>query len=151
MPYKDPERHKAYDRDRRRRLRSGAAKKAQEAAAGIAARGRTSGTPRKSSTPALPIQPSARELLGVLAGQINSLIESRVDPVVRARSVAYLSGVALRAVEATDLEERLEALEAQIAAVNSEFREGRSNATQRTIVQSREGACRARDGGGWRR
>ncbi len=95
MPYKDPERRRAYQREWRKLKRAG----------------RTS----SSSTLQLPTPfrlQTAREVLELLEEQVNAV---RADPALstleRARCICSLSGVLLRAVETATHEERLIALE----------------------------------------
>ena len=99
MPFRDPERRRAYQRERAQLRRAGRAD-----------------APAKASLPAPVRIQTARDLLGLLEEQLNAL---RGDPalgtVERARSIGSLAGVALRAVETADLEQRVEALEAVLA------------------------------------
>ena len=60
---------------------------------------------------ALPVEHPA-DVLAVLAEQINAVrADAHADPIESARTVGFLAGVALRAMEANGLAERLEAVE----------------------------------------
>jgi hypothetical protein len=100
MPYRDPERRRAYQAEYRRLKRAGRLE-----------------TPARVELPAQFRLQTARDVLALLEEQINSV---RWDPAVstleRARCIGSLAGVALRAVEAGQLEERLAALEAVLGS-----------------------------------
>jgi hypothetical protein len=54
----------------------------------------------------------AAEVLCVLKSQIDALLaDAKISTVERARTVAYVASVALRAIESATLEERLAAVE----------------------------------------
>ena len=96
MPYKDPDRRRAYARDYRRLRRAG----------------------DTGSTPVHPVIPlptrlrTAADVIELLREQVGLV---RADPSMpagdRARTVGFLCGVALRAIEAGNLAARIEALE----------------------------------------
>jgi hypothetical protein len=96
MPYKDPERQRAYKREWARMQRAG-----------------ESGTPCGTPVP-LPFRiKAASDVLALLEEQIGALrADDALSTVERARAVGYLAGIALKAIEAGDLTARLEALEA---------------------------------------
>ena len=96
MPYRDPDKRRAYDRDYKRTARAGGGP-----------------TPSQTLVP-LPFRlKTAPDALRLLEEQVAAV---RDDPeagtLERARCVGYLVGVALKAIEAGDLAARLEAVEA---------------------------------------
>ena|SRR6476660_3544048 len=95
MPYCDPERRRAYQRERKRLERAG----------------RTD-SPTKTVLPE-PIRiQTARDVLALLNEQINLLrSDESLGTIQRARAIGSLAGVTLRAVESADLEVRLAAVE----------------------------------------
>jgi hypothetical protein len=100
MPYADPEKRRAYDRERRRRKRAEALQEA--------------GTQKKVSTPTRA--GSVADIQEILADEVARVREEDCDVVIRARTVGYLAGVLLRAFELGDLEKRLAALETELAS-----------------------------------
>ena len=108
MPYRDPERQRAAQRESVRRRRAGAPR-----------RTRRTVEPGRAPAPAVPSSDElleARGWLGLLAAQGGAVRDAAADdalPLVmsRARCIAFLASVALRAVEVTDLEARVAALE----------------------------------------
>lgn len=99
MPYADPGRRRDYQRERARFRRAGRAD-----------------TPARVELPAPLRVQTARDVLDLLAEQINLLrADLSLGTVERARCLGGLAGVALRAVETADLEARLAALEAVLA------------------------------------
>ena len=96
MPYKDPALRAQYQREYKRLRRGGAGE-----------------TPVHPAIPAEVRLRTAADVLALLAEQVASV---RVDPeagsLEKARTVGYLAGIALRAIEAGDLAARLEAVEA---------------------------------------
>jgi len=99
MPFKDVSRRRQYMRDYARRRR-----------------GSHSLQVIQSVDPDVTLPPteSARGLLRILGGCIQDILRSRADPLMKGRAVAYVVSIALRAVETTDLESRLAALEEKI-------------------------------------
>ena len=95
MPYKDPERQRAYKREWAQMRRAG-----------------ESGTPCGTPVP-LPFRiKTASDVLALLEEQIGALrADGALSTVERARTVGYLAGIALKAIEAGDLAARLEAVE----------------------------------------
>ncbi len=97
MPFRDPEQRRAYDRERRRRLRA-----AGQSGTGIA------------------LSPATR--LVVADGVEALLVEAvtlvrrdvRAKGTERARALGYLASVALRLIEAHHLGERLQAVEDEL-------------------------------------
>ena len=67
--------------------------------------------PAAEPVPPVPLDGPA-DVLAVLAEQVNAVrADHLADPVERARTLGFLAGVALRAMEAKDLAARLEAVE----------------------------------------
>lgn len=93
MPYKDPERQKAYQRERARERRAGLPRN----------------TPITLEGPAR-VQ-TAQDVLDLLGLTIGEVREAEADVLVKARVIGYLAGVTLKAVEVAGLEARLEAIE----------------------------------------
>ena len=100
MPYADKERRRQHDRERRRKTRAGAVAAVVE------------GT--KKTCPFLPSEPTARDVLRTLAGQINAVIDSGAEVLTTARATGYLAGVILKAIEIGDFEQRLSELEEEL-------------------------------------
>jgi hypothetical protein len=99
MPFADPERRREYQRERARLRRAG----------------RTD-APVKAELPAPVRIQTARDVLELLAEQINALrADLSLGTVERARCLGGLAGVTLRAVETANLEARLAALEAALS------------------------------------
>lgn len=94
MPYKDPADRRAYDADYKRLRRAGC--------------------PTLSSPlvpPEVRLQ-TARDVLQLLADQVNAVrAAAEADPLDKARTIGFLAGIALRAIEAGDQQARIEALE----------------------------------------
>src|SRR5688572_13541608 len=96
MPYTDPERRRQYQREYRRVSRAGECT-----------------TPCQSRIPAEFRLTTARDALAVFDEQIAAVrAETRVSTMERARTIGFLVGVALRAIESGDQAARLEAVEA---------------------------------------
>jgi CBS-domain-containing membrane protein len=100
MPIADHEKRKAYHRDYWRYRRSG-------------------GTQTGTQTPAMSDIPSeyrlatAADILDVLGEQLAAILEdTELGSVERARTIGYLAGIMLKAIETTNMAGRLEALEA---------------------------------------
>ena len=101
MPFKDPERRRSYNRDYQRLRRSGQ----PTGSRGVE-------VIRVSN---LQQTETARGLLRILGGLISDVLESKQgDAFIKARTVAYVVSVALRAVETGNLETRVSNLEARI-------------------------------------
>lgn len=100
MPFADPERRRAYQRERQQLRRAG----------------RSDAPPKVTLPDPIRVQ-TAKDVLGLLAEQINLLrADLGLGTVERARTLGSLAGVALRAVETADLEARVEALEAVLGS-----------------------------------
>jgi len=98
MPYRDPETQRAYQRQWQRARRAGETGRFKVL--------------RVSSPEEIR---TATALLGVLAGLIKSVLETKSgDVFMRARTAGYLISIGLKAVEVADLESRLEALEQRV-------------------------------------
>jgi hypothetical protein len=95
MPYRDPERQRDYQREYGRLRRAGGAQ-----------------TPSQSTIP-LPFRlKKAADVLALLEEQVGAVRgDGSLTTVERARTVGYLAGIALRAIDAGDLAARLEAVE----------------------------------------
>jgi ribosome modulation factor len=95
MPYKDPEKRQAYQKEYARMRRAGGGQ-----------------TPGQTLLP-LPFRlRTARDVLPLIEEQLNAIRdESEADTLAKARAVGYLAGITLRAVEVADLSTRVEALE----------------------------------------
>jgi len=105
MPFVDPERSRAYHRDYKRSQREGL----------------TNG----SQTP-VPVQfrlATAADVIDLLAEQVEAVRgDAEAGTLEKARTVGYLAGIALRAIEAGNLAARLEALEAVLKQRNGEHK-----------------------------
>jgi ribosome modulation factor len=95
VPYKDPEKRRAYQRGYKRMQRAGGSQ-----------------TLRQPLLP-LPMRlKTARDVLALLEEQINAVRnEPLAGSLEKARTVGYLAGIALKAVEVADLAGRVEAVE----------------------------------------
>ena len=106
MPYKDPEQRRNYDADYKRLRRAG------------------------SPTLSNPLVPpaeriaTARDVLDLLSEQMH-LVRSaeNADPMDRARTVGFLCGICLKAIESGDQAARIEALERALKLRVTEQRE----------------------------
>jgi len=95
MPFSDPEKRRRYQRDYQQRRRAG-----------------TSATPAQISLPTEFRLETARDALSLLAGQIEAVLaDSALGAVERARCICQLIATALRAIQAGELEARLESVE----------------------------------------
>ena len=106
MPFKDPKKRMQYDAERKKRQR-------QDRQARLD--GPPGGNPLPVNPPveALPLR-TAHHALDILREQINLVRADQSAGIQsRARSCAYLMSVALKAIDLTDLSERIAALEAQ--------------------------------------
>jgi hypothetical protein len=96
MSYKDPEKRRDYQREYKRLRRSGDCQ-----------------TPSQTLLPAPFRLKTAHDVLALLAEQVEAVrSDSDLTTVERARTITYIAGVALRAIDAGDLAARLEAVEA---------------------------------------
>ena len=95
MPYKDPEKRQAYQREYKRMRRAG-----------------SSQTPSQTLVP-LPFRlKTAQDVLALIEEQVNVVRdEPEAGTLEKARTIGYLAGIALKAVEVADLSSRVEALE----------------------------------------
>ena len=100
VPIRDPEKQRRANTGIQRRKRSGCGKK----------------------TSYVPVEPiplrTAGDVRAVIEEQVNLVRASDGDVIVRARAVARLLDVCLRAIEVSDIEARLAALEERIGHVN---------------------------------
>ena len=94
MPYKDPEKQREYQREYRRMQRTGRQTASQ----------RLIPLPMRLKT--------AQDVLALIEEQVNAARnESEAGTMQKARTIGYLAGIALKAVEVADLSARVEALE----------------------------------------
>ena len=95
MPYQDPEKRRDYQREYKRMRRAG-----------------SSQTPGQTLVP-LPFRlKTAQDVLALIEEQVNAVREEpEAGTLEKARTVGYLAGIALKAVEVADLSGRVEALE----------------------------------------
>ena len=93
MPYSDPERRREYQRAYSRRRRAGLPGKSP------------------SNLPRTLKVTTARDVLELLSETIGEVRKTKGETFVKARVIAYLAGVTLKAVETANLEVRLEAVE----------------------------------------
>ena len=98
MPYRDPETRRAYDRDYKRTARTGGGP-----------------TPGQTRVP-IPFRlKTAADVLSLLEEQVGAVrADESLSTVERARTIGYLAGVSLKAIEAGDLAARLEGVEATL-------------------------------------
>ena len=102
MPYSDPDKARQYQKEYRRSRRVG-----------------LSTTPGTSRLPADFRLKTATDVLELLDEQVNAVRnENDAGTLEKARCVAYLSGVALKAIEQGDVCARLEAVEAVLKRRN---------------------------------
>jgi hypothetical protein len=97
MPYKNPDRQRAAKAESARRRR----------AVGVEPK-RGTRTPLVSGEVRIE---TARDVLGVIEGQVAAVLDEELGTTERARTIATLAGVALRAIEQADLAARVESLE----------------------------------------
>jgi len=96
MPFASPERARSYQREYRRTRRSGAA----------------CTTPGTSDIPVAFRLQTARDVIDLLEEQVALVrAEAEAGALEKARTVGFLAGVALRAIEAGNLAARIEHLE----------------------------------------
>ncbi|MBA7628962.1 hypothetical protein ES703_36459 [subsurface metagenome] len=101
MPYSDPEKRKEYHREYQRLRRAG------EATRAVIKPASKTLNPEQTET--------ARGLLRILGHLVGQVLESEQgDAFIKARTVAYVVSVALRAIETSDLEARLTSLENKV-------------------------------------
>ncbi len=103
MPYRDPERRRAAQREWARRRRAGTADGSTK-------------RPRliDPEAGAAHLLDSAERVLAVLAEQVALVRTTDADPLAKARVIGYLAGLGLRAVELVDHETRIAELEARL-------------------------------------
>jgi hypothetical protein len=96
MPYKDPGKMRDYQREYQRMRRSG-----------------DNLTPGKTLIDMMPFKMrTAQDILSLLGEQVAAVrSDKQAGTLERARCIGYLAGIALKAVEVSDLEGRLSALE----------------------------------------
>jgi hypothetical protein len=95
MAYRDAERQRTYKREWARMRRAGEC-----------------GTPGGTLPSSFRLQ-TARDVVALIEEQVDAVRgEATASTLERARTIGYLAGIALRAVEVADLAARVEALEA---------------------------------------
>jgi len=95
MSYKDPEQQRTYQREYKRLHREGSCQ-----------------TPSQTQLPADFRLQTARDVLDLIAEQVQAVrAEADAGTLEKARTVGYLAGIALKAVEVADLASRVEAME----------------------------------------
>jgi hypothetical protein len=108
MPFKDPEKARDYQREYRRLRRSG------------------DDCTTPSTTP-VPIEfrlQTAQDVIGLLEEQVSAVrAEKAAGTLEKARTIGFLAGVALKAIEAGNLAARIEMLE---AVLKQRARDGKS-------------------------
>ena len=96
MPFSDPEDRRRYDRERKRQLRSTG----------------------RSEPLVLPVEARVRvvaDIENLLAEAVRLVLsDSKASGVQKARALGYLCSVGLRLIDAHNLQERLEAIEAAL-------------------------------------
>ena len=105
MPYANPDRARDYHREYRRLRRAGD---------GCSTPGQTSNLPV-----AFRLQTS-QDVIDLLQGQVTAVLGSKADAITKARTVAYVASVSLRAIEAGNLAARVEALESVLKHRNGD-------------------------------
>lgn len=97
MPYKDPEAARAYQRDRKRIERVGGS------------------TTHVQPVP-LPFRlKTAADVIALIEEQVGAVrAETLASTLEKARTIGFLAGVALRAIETGDLAARMEIIEAEM-------------------------------------
>lgn len=105
MPFRDADKARSYQREYRRTRRAGD--------------GRT--TPGTTPLP-LPFRlKTAADVLELLADQVEAVrVEQKAGTLEKARTIGYLSGIALKAIEAGNLATRIESLESVLKQRNGE-------------------------------
>ena len=98
MPIADPEQSRTYQREYKRLVRSGACQ-----------------TPGQTQVPVEFRLQTASDVLAMLGEQAEAVLnDTELGTAERARTIGYLSGVMLRAIELGNLAGRLESLEAAL-------------------------------------
>lgn len=102
MPYKDPEKQKTYQREWQRSRKAGEPMKP---------------LPRTLNSGEIR---TAQGMLDVLVETLAQLMEAKADLFMKARTIAYVVSVGLRAVEIAELERRLIELENRMGGSENE-------------------------------
>jgi hypothetical protein len=100
MPFKDKEDQKKYERERYRSKRSDAEHFAGELDANEVAQRLD-----------LPSMPTIDDMIAVLSQEVNNVRACSMDALARGRCIGYLTGVLLKATEASEIDRRLATLE----------------------------------------
>ena len=105
MPYSDPDQARNYQREYRRLRRTGD----------------DCTTPGTTQLPLAFRLKTAADVMALLEEQVNAVrSEPEAKTLEKARTIGYLAGVALKAIEAGDVAARLESLEAVLKNRNGE-------------------------------
>jgi hypothetical protein len=103
MAYRDPEKRRAYNREWMRLNRAG-----------------DCGTPSGTPLPTAFRLQTAQDIIDLLSDQIEAVrLEDTAGTLERARTIGFLAGIALKAIEAGNIAARLEALESVLKARNA--------------------------------
>lgn len=104
MPYADPDKQRSYKREWARMDRAG-----------------ESGTPGGTNVP-MPFRlQTAQDVIDLLQEQVAAVrADEAAGTLEKARTVGYLAGIALKAIEAGNLAARIEALEAVLKQRNGD-------------------------------
>lgn len=95
MPYKDPEKMRAYQREYQRLRKAGLKL-----------------TPAKTPVPSEFRLKTVQDVIALIEEQVNAVrADQEAGTLEKARTIGYLSSIMLKAVETADLEARIEALE----------------------------------------
>jgi hypothetical protein len=106
MPYSDPERQKSYKREWARMERAG-----------------ENGTPGGTLLPATFRLQTAQDVIDLLQEQVAAVRgDAEAGTLEKARTIGYLAGIALKAIDVGSLAARLEALESVLKARNGELK-----------------------------
>jgi len=100
MPYKNPDQQRGYKREWARMQRAG-----------------EGGTPSGTLVPVSFRLKTAADVLALLAEQVQAVRDEQdAGTLEKARTIGYLAGICLKAIDTGDLAARLEALEAVLKA-----------------------------------
>ncbi len=106
MPYSDPDRARDYQRDYRRMYRAG-----------------DGCTPGSTTLPPASRLQTAQDVIDLLQEQVEVVrAERNAKPLDKARTIGFLAGIALRAIDAGNLAARIEMLETVLKQRNGDSR-----------------------------
>src|SRR5262245_34168449 len=104
MPYANPDHARDYHREYRRLRRAGD----------------LCSTPSQTAIPTTFRLQTSQDVIDLLQGQVAAVLGSKADAITKARTVAYVASVSLRAIEAGNLAARVEALESVLKHRNGD-------------------------------